>query len=96
LFDPSYSGFLTAAGYAPLTTSNPVFASGSKRVLALTLLVLGGFANHPHYTLAVDDFALVANFLDRCSYFHKTSSQFSAVSSQELQLQIPRFARENI
>jgi len=32
-------------------------------LLSLTLLVLGVLADHPHHTLAVDDLALVANFL---------------------------------
>jgi hypothetical protein len=27
-------------------------------------------ADHPHHTFAVDDLALVANFLYRCPYFH--------------------------
>src|SRR6266850_2753904 len=50
--------------------------------LALTLLVLRILADHPHHTLAVDDLALIANFFDRCSNFHKPafSLQPSAVS----------------
>jgi hypothetical protein len=31
-------------------------------------------ANHPHYSLAVDDLAFVANFLYRCSYLHNSVS----------------------
>jgi len=31
--------------------------------LSLTLLVFRILADHPHHTLAVDDLALVANFL---------------------------------
>jgi hypothetical protein len=27
-------------------------------------------ADHPHYTFAVDDLALVTDFLYRCPYFH--------------------------
>jgi len=27
-------------------------------------------ADHPYHTLAVDDLALVTDFLYRCSYFH--------------------------
>jgi len=38
-------------------------------------------ADHPNHTLAVDDLALVTNFLYRCSYFH-ISSQFSVLGSQ--------------
>src|SRR6266436_2826900 len=41
----------------------------------LTLFVLGIFADHPHYTLTVDDLALVTNFLYRCSYFHNLLSR---------------------
>jgi hypothetical protein len=43
--------------------------------------MLGVNADHPHYALAVDDLALVANFLDRCSYFHETSSLLSAINN---------------
>jgi hypothetical protein len=32
-------------------------------LLSLALLVFGGFADHPHHTLAVNDLALIANFL---------------------------------
>jgi hypothetical protein len=38
---------------------------------ALALFVFRVNANHPHHTLAVDDLALVTNFLYRRSYFHK-------------------------
>jgi hypothetical protein len=31
--------------------------------LSLALLVFGGFADHSHHTLAVNDLALIANFL---------------------------------
>jgi hypothetical protein len=50
---------------------------------ALTLLVFRVLANHPHHTLAVDDLALVADFLYRCSDFHKPSFQLSAISLQQ-------------
>jgi hypothetical protein len=33
-------------------------------LLSLTLLMFGGLADHSHHTLAVDDLALIANFLD--------------------------------
>src|SRR5579862_465089 len=51
--------------------------------LSLTLLVFRRLANHPHYSLAVDDLALVTNFLYRCSYFHKSvlSSQLPVLSN---------------
>src|ERR1700691_200200 len=47
-------------------------ARGSKleAALSLTLLMFRVLADHPHHTLAVDDLALVTNFLYRCSYFH--------------------------
>src|SRR5580698_2795021 len=51
--------------------------------LALALFMFRNHANHPHHTLAVDDLALVANFLNRCAYFHKSpafSRQLSAFS----------------
>src|SRR5208282_6330277 len=49
--------------------------------LPLTLFVFRVFANHPHYSLAVDDLALVANLLDRCSYFHNSSRSDGRPSS---------------
>src|SRR3954451_12062783 len=45
-------------------------------------------ANHPHHTFAVDDLALIANFLYRCSYLHNL-----VLSSRSPLLQIARFAR---
>jgi len=49
--------------------------------LSLTLLVLGVLADHPHHTLAVDDLALIADFLYRCSYLHSLSvSRFTVLS----------------
>jgi hypothetical protein len=42
--------------------------------LSLTLLVFRRLADHPHYSLAVDDLALVTNFLYRCSDFHDSAS----------------------
>src|SRR6266567_3915530 len=39
--------------------------------LPLALFVFRILADHPHHALAVNDLALVANFLYRCSYFHK-------------------------
>src|ERR1039458_9575765 len=58
-----------------LSNCNPFY-------LALTLLVFRVLADHPHYSLAVDDLALVANLLNRCSYLHKPvlSSQLSVLS----------------
>jgi hypothetical protein len=38
--------------------------------LALALLVLCVFADHPDHTVARDDLALDANLFDRCSDFH--------------------------
>src|SRR6202166_2156664 len=55
----------------------------ARSLLSLTLFVFRILANHPHYSLAVDDLALVANFLYRCSYFH---NQFSVLSCQWRQL----------
>jgi len=46
----------------------------AKSALPLALFVFRDDADHPHYTLAVDDLALVANLLYRCSYFHNFSS----------------------
>src|SRR5580692_2593655 len=51
--------------------------------LALALFVFRVDADHPHHTLAVDDLALVTDFLYRCSYFHKSSFQPSALSRQK-------------
>src|SRR5712691_5122506 len=54
---------------------------GDFQLLALALFMFRVDANHPYHTLAVDDLALVANLLDRCSYFHTVlSSQFSVLS----------------
>jgi hypothetical protein len=58
-----------AASYQPLS--------------ALTLLVFRILANHPHHPAAVDDLALVTDFLHRCSYLHKPSFQLSALSLQQ-------------
>src|SRR5271155_1161907 len=54
----------------------------AKGCLALALFVFRVDADHPHHTFAVDDLALVTDFLYRCSYFHKPafSRQLSAVS----------------
>src|ERR1035437_5776252 len=41
-------------------------------VLSLSLFVIRVDANDAHHTFAVDHLALVANFLDRRSYLHKT------------------------
>jgi hypothetical protein len=38
--------------------------------LTLTLLMPRLHANHAQYTLALDDFAIAAQLLDRCEYFH--------------------------
>jgi hypothetical protein len=37
--------------------------SGAVRLLALALLVLRVLADHPHHTAAIDDLALVTDFL---------------------------------
>jgi hypothetical protein len=54
----------------------------SRLVLALALLVFRIDANHAHHAFAVDDLALVTDFLYRRSYFHKPalSCRLSAVS----------------
>src|SRR5579864_209322 len=39
-------------------------------LLSLTLLMLRIRADDPHHTVAMDHLAFIANFLDRCSYFH--------------------------
>jgi hypothetical protein len=54
-------------------------ANREQRLLALTLLVFRILADHPHYSLAVDDLALIANLLYRCSNLH---NQFPVLSSQ--------------
>src|SRR5258706_2960418 len=84
-------------------TSNPCLlgaqSSQLEAALSLTLLMFGILANHPHHTLALDDLALIANFLYRCSNFLNQfplpSSQLSVFSFQQLQLQTPRFARDD-
>ena len=40
------------------------------KALALTLLVLGNDADHPHHSVAFDDLALVADLFDAGPYFH--------------------------
>src|SRR5262249_21247648 len=41
-------------------------------LLSLALFVLGIYADHAHHTLAMDDLALVTNFLYRRSDFHNS------------------------
>jgi hypothetical protein len=54
---------------------------------ALALFVFRNDADHPHYTLAVDDLALVANLFYGCSYFHTVlGSQFSVIQPRRLSL----------
>jgi hypothetical protein len=45
-------------------------------LLSLALAVLGVLANHPHHAAPMDDLALHADFLDRCSNFHLLLSLF--------------------
>src|SRR5271169_1477604 len=52
----------------------------AKSFLALALFMFRVDANHPHHTLAVDDLALVANLLYRCSYFHNCSQSLSMLA----------------
>jgi hypothetical protein len=49
-----------------------VSAAKSIRIvgLSLPLFMAGILANHPHYTVAADDFAIATNFLYRGAYFH--------------------------
>src|SRR5690606_17788578 len=50
--------------------------------LTLTLLVARlHVANHPQGPLALDDFAVATNFLDRCTYFHGISPRLLAEST---------------
>src|SRR5690349_359353 len=44
--------------------------------------MFGILADHPHHTFAMDDLALIANFLYRCSYLHNPvlSSAFSVIA----------------
>jgi hypothetical protein len=42
--------------------------------LALALFVFGVFAQHPDHAFAPNHFALVTNFLNRCSNLHVGSS----------------------
>jgi len=45
------------------------------RWLTLTLLVTGFYAaDHPNDAISLNNFAVAANFLYRCSYFHLESS----------------------
>jgi hypothetical protein len=78
------SGFSASSDWLP---ADHGFASGQKpgarSSLPLALFVFRDDADHPHYTLAVDDLALVANFLYRCSYFHKPSLQLAAFHCQQ-------------
>src|SRR5437868_2038530 len=59
------------------------FSSKLVTSLTLTLFVFRVLADHPHYSLAVDDLALITNFLDRCSYLHNPvlSSQLPVLSN---------------
>jgi hypothetical protein len=44
--------------------------SGGTLALTLTLFVPRVGTNHPHNTFATNDFAIPADFLNGCSYFH--------------------------
>ena len=50
--------------------------------LALALLVLGVLTNDHDLPLALDDFALLANFLHRRSYFHFCALLWSGIVSR--------------
>lgn len=51
---------------------------------ALSLLVLGIYANHAHHAFALDDLALVAHFLNARSNFHPfLRSDSSLVQAQQ-------------
>jgi len=58
-------------------------ASRQQLPSALALFVFRILADHAHHPAAVDDLALVTDFLYRCSYLHKTSFQLSALSLQQ-------------
>src|SRR5215470_1835275 len=60
----------------------PLRARGSQ--LPLPLLMFRVLADHPHHTAAVNDLALVTDFLYRCSYLHNPSFQPSALSLQQI------------
>jgi len=55
---------------------------------ALALLVLRVFADHPDHPAAVDDLALCANFLYRCSdlHFSATLLRASMLASREISM----------
>src|SRR5579863_6836789 len=75
MFSKPPASWFSPLSFEPRALSNPfLLAAHSSQLIAassLSLLVFRILANHPHHTLAVDDLALVANFLHRCPYFHK-------------------------
>src|SRR6266446_5142377 len=55
-------------------------------------------ADHPHYSLAMDDLALIANLLNRCSYLHNsvlTSQSPVLTNCNCVFFQILRFAQDD-
>src|SRR5690242_268649 len=60
--------------YACHVLTSPVIKNVGSRTkrLTLALLVFRIGANNAHHAAPVDDLAFVANFLDRCPYFHFT------------------------
>jgi hypothetical protein len=54
------------------------------KALALALLVLRNDADNPHNSVALDDLALVADFLDASSYFHFKISYFQLAAGKRV------------
>jgi hypothetical protein len=55
--------------------------SSLRFLLALALAVFRVYANHAHHTAPMNDLALHANFLDRCSNLHRFDSVLSLPSA---------------
>jgi len=56
--------------------STPAIRAIIASLLSLPLLMLRVGADHANDTFAMNDLALVANFLNRCSYFHGFLNNF--------------------
>jgi len=56
--------------FMPAIRATSITFNVQRRRLALPLLVTLVAADHPHNTVAANDFAVPAHFFDRCPDFH--------------------------
>jgi hypothetical protein len=61
-----------------------VLEAGSQKLLPLALFVFRVDTDHPHHTFAVNDLALVTDFLYRRSYFHKPTLSCRLLAASKL------------